>query len=246
MKKLDKTNFFIKIFIILIIAGSIYICINFYIKYTDNNQNKIANDVEENDVNDDIANNQDNQNSDENGVDISVNLHDLLELEVSKKNCKPLFTDTDGIKYFSGTNECVDMNYVWYSGKLWRITAIYPDGALKMVTDNNITSIAFNMGEYTNFYTDEESETRVTELCNAIKNYKEGLPLGELAKYIKPEYLKDTDMFRVVYSTVDNYENDPAISVNLLVSNFSVPNTKVSIFNLPNISIAPLAKISEL
>ncbi|MBQ3306727.1 MAG: hypothetical protein IJG68_00880 [Bacilli bacterium] len=76
--------------------------------------------------------------------------------------------------------------------------------------------------DLTNFYTDEERETRVTELCNALKNYKEGLPLGELAKYIKPEFLKDTDMFRVVYSTIDRYDKDPALSVNILSNpNFS-------------------------
>ena len=76
--------------------------------------------------------------------------------------------------------------------------------------------------DVTNFYTDEENKTRVSELCNALKNYSEGLPLGELAKYIKPEYLQDTDMFRVVYSTIDQYSDDPAISVNLLSNpNFS-------------------------
>lgn len=77
--------------------------------------------------------------------------------------------------------------------------------------------------DLTNFYTDEEQETRITELCNAIKNYREGLPLGELARYIKPEYLQDTDMFRVVYSTIDKYDKkDPAIAVNLLSNpNFS-------------------------
>ena len=76
--------------------------------------------------------------------------------------------------------------------------------------------------DLTNFYTDEEQETRITELCHAIKNYLDGLPLGELAKYIKPEYLQDTDMFRVVYSTIDQYDKDPALSVNLLSNpNFS-------------------------
>ena len=71
--------------------------------------------------------------------------------------------------------------------------------------------------DLTNFYTDEEEKTRVTELCNALKNYYEGLPLGDLAKYIKPEYLEDTEMFRVVYSTIDKYDvSDPALSVNLL------------------------------
>ena len=82
--------------------------------------------------------------------------------------------------------------------------------------------------DLTNFHTDDETETRVTELCNAIKNYKEGLPLGELAKYIKPEFLTDSDMFKVVYSTIDQYSNDPAISVNLLSNpNFS-SNTQYS------------------
>ncbi len=77
--------------------------------------------------------------------------------------------------------------------------------------------------DLTNFYTDEEQKTRVTELCHALKNYFDGLPLGDLAKYIKPEFLQDTEMFKVVYSTVDQYdENDPAVSVNLLSNpNFS-------------------------
>ena len=71
--------------------------------------------------------------------------------------------------------------------------------------------------DVTNFYTDEANETRITELCNAIKNYNEGLPLGDLARYIKPEFLTDTDMFKVVYSSIDRYDElDPAISVNLL------------------------------
>ena len=75
--------------------------------------------------------------------------------------------------------------------------------------------------DLTNFYTDEEQETRVTELCNALKNYREGLPLGELAKYIKPEFLQDTEMFRVVYSTKDSYinkdnEKNSEVSLNLI------------------------------
>ena len=56
-------------------------------------------------------------------------------------SCNPSVTDTDGTIYFSGDNTCVDFNYVWYSGKLWRITAIYPDGTMKMITDGVITTI---------------------------------------------------------------------------------------------------------
>ena len=69
-------------------------------------------------------------------------------------------------------------------------------------------------------YTDEETHTNVSRVCNAIKRYKEGLPLGDASKIIKPEFLEDSDMFRVVYSTIDNYsEKDPAIAVNLISSN---------------------------
>jgi len=58
----------------------------------------------------------------------------------------------DGIYYISGCKEdgdtsvcneknTIDFNYVWYSGKLWRITAIYPDGRVKMITEDPITAI---------------------------------------------------------------------------------------------------------
>ena len=57
------------------------------------------------------------------------------------------------------------MNYVWYSGKLWRITAIYPDGAMKLVTQNNITSIAFNESSV-NFYTDANTTSYMYQWLN--------------------------------------------------------------------------------
>ena len=61
------------------------------------------------------------------------------------QNATLTWTDPeDNITYISGSTDCIDFNYLWYSGKMWRITAIYPDGAMKLVTDNNITSIAFN------------------------------------------------------------------------------------------------------
>ena len=70
-----------------------------------------------------------------------------------------------------------------------------------------------------NLYTDEETKTMVSKICNAIKRYKEGLPLGDLVGLIDPKYLKDTDMFRVVYSAIDKYsDKDDAISVNLISS----------------------------
>ncbi len=55
-------------------------------------------------------------------------------------SCKPTVVDGD-TTYFSGTNDCVNFNYVWYSGKLWRITSINADNTIKMITQDEITAI---------------------------------------------------------------------------------------------------------
>ena len=74
----------------------------------------------------------------------------VLEAAIKTGTCanKTTKPDTDDfgnpMTYISGTNDCIDFNYVWYSGKMWRIVAIYNDGSMKLVTDNNITSIAYN------------------------------------------------------------------------------------------------------
>ncbi len=60
-----------------------------------------------------------------------------------------IIDDEDDVLYFSGTNEEINFNYVWYSGKLWRITAIYPDGTIKMITQDEITAI--NWGSNTTY-----------------------------------------------------------------------------------------------
>lgn len=82
-------------------------------------------------------------------------------------NCKTIDTsDNDGITYISGTKDCIDFNYLWYSGKMWRVTAVYPDGAMKLVTDNNITSIGFNPYEQVNFYTDANTKSYMYQWLN--------------------------------------------------------------------------------
>ena len=67
----------------------------------------------------------------------------------SDTSCKTK-VEEDGITYISGTKDCINFNYVWYSGKLWRVTAINPDGTMKMITDDLITAIYY--GEDINFY----------------------------------------------------------------------------------------------
>ena len=70
-----------------------------------------------------------------------------------------------------------------------------------------------------NLYTDDETKTNVSKVLHAIKRYREGLPLGDVAS-LKPEYLSDTDMFRVLYSDIHQYaKDDPTIAVNLIASN---------------------------
>ena len=82
------------------------------------------------------------------GIDM---VRDAISAKVNAEtnSCNPIWVDnmgtendtSDDVTYFSGTNDCVDMNYVWYSGKLWRIVAIYPDGSMKLITQDNMISL---------------------------------------------------------------------------------------------------------
>ena len=76
----------------------------------------------------------------------------------------PTYVEEDGITYISGTKDCIDFNYVWYSGKLWRITAIYPDGTMKMITDDAITTIIYGIN--VNFYTDASNSSYMYQWLN--------------------------------------------------------------------------------
>ena len=83
----------------------------------------------------------------------------------SDSSCRTKVVE-DGITYISGTKECIDFNYVWYSGKLWRVTAIYPDGTMKMITDDVITTISYNSSDNVNFYTDNENKSYMYQWLN--------------------------------------------------------------------------------
>ena len=61
---------------------------------------------------------------------------------LNNPNCQTYLTE-DNILYLSGTKECIGFNYVWYSGKLWKITAINPDGTMKLVTDYVVSTFPF-------------------------------------------------------------------------------------------------------
>ena len=80
------------------------------------------------------------------------NVAELLKSKLKTKqtsSCKT-YLEEDGTTYVSGTSDCINFNYVWYSGKLWRIIAINSDGTMKMITDDLITFIDY--GSDVNFY----------------------------------------------------------------------------------------------
>ena len=74
----------------------------------------------------------------------------LNDLKAKQTDTCKTYIEEDGITYVSGSQDCINFNYVWYSGKLWRITAINPDGTMKMITDDPITTISY--GSDVNFY----------------------------------------------------------------------------------------------
>ena len=115
--------------------------------------------------------------------------------------CSNIRYEDDGIIYLSGSNDCIDMNYIWYSGKLWRITAIYPDGSMKLVTENSITTISFNGYGLVDFYTNENTSSYMYQWLNEdfydtlyntnsiVENIAWNYSMDENSTPVKPETL---------------------------------------------------------
>ena len=74
-----------------------------------------------------------------------VTLASTLAPMLSEKLTEP---DVDGTRYVHGE---VDNNYVWYSGKMWRIVALNSDGTVKLVTQDNMTAIAWATSSNTDY-----------------------------------------------------------------------------------------------
>ena len=89
--------------------------------------------------------------------------NETVRLALSNMQTPPIFVDnmntqddeTDDITYLVGNNNEVNFNYVWYSGKLWRIVAINSDGTMKLITDNLITSMIAGSKDFSNSYVKE-------------------------------------------------------------------------------------------
>ncbi len=73
-------------------------------------------------------------------LDKEAPLYDVITAKLDENNS---IEDEDGTIYLSGDNKTINFNYVWYSGKLWRITAINPDGSVKLVTQDEIASFSW-------------------------------------------------------------------------------------------------------
>ena len=93
----------------------------------------------------------------------ALKAYETVRLALSNMATQPTFVDnmgtqddeTDDITYLVGNNTEVDFNYVWYSGKLWRIVAINPDGTMKLITENLITSMIPGSKDFSTSYTKE-------------------------------------------------------------------------------------------
>lgn len=132
---------------------------------------------------------------------------ETLLSQMSSKTCKATATNNAGIggsgnvTYFTGAeNEDCLNNYVWYSGKLWRITAIYPDGTMKLVTENPMTAIYWGATQndvaFNNSYMDQWLNQ---EFLQTLHNYQD--IIVQNAEWNVTETTATTDPYLLTNST---------------------------------------------
>ncbi len=103
---------------------------------------------------------------DPNSVEVKLFVHDNLG-----ENCK---TYDDGMDTFL-VGQC-NQNYVWYSGKLWRVVLRNNEtGAVKMVTDNAITAISYNADGNTAFENSYVDQWLNQEFLPTLHDYEDYL-----------------------------------------------------------------------
>lgn len=64
--------------------------------------------------------------------------------------------DSSGARYLYGD---INDNYLWYSGKLWRIVGINSDDSIKIITDNSMTMLAWSTSNSNISYTSSQART---------------------------------------------------------------------------------------
>ena len=113
-------------------------------------------------------------------------------------------TSTDGNSYVTGnpTN-----NYVWYSGKMWRIISYNKTNkTIKLVTDNNISIVTYN--SVSNEYRDSNIYTWLNQ------NFERTLKNPE-------KYLIDTEWN---YTALSQDQNTPPAKTNILTAKIGMLN----------------------
>ena len=110
--------------------------------------------------------------------------------------------DTEGNRYLKGSNTQVNNNYVWYSGKLWRIVSINSDNTIKLVTQVNMTTIAWSIeSETVEGTTTYNTVYENSQIHNWLKN--------EFLPTIEPSVLADSTWDYTTYETTTATKAEP-------------------------------------
>jgi len=92
----------------------------------------------------------------------------LVDKIISTLTLTDASNDIDGTRYVTGDNDTP--NYLWYSGKLWRILSINGDGSIKLVTQGNMTTIAWNTTRSTDYSTSQVHSWLNNEFLPTLAN----------------------------------------------------------------------------
>jgi len=112
-------------------------------------------------------------------------------------------TDIDGTRYVTGTNP---NNYLWYSGKLWRIVAINSDNTIKLVTQGNMTTIAWSIEtETVNDVITYNTVYENSQIHNWLKN--------EFSQTLEPSVLADSTWDYTTYAFATATKAEPTAYV---------------------------------
>lgn len=107
--------------------------------------------------------------------DISVSEKVFLSENLGE-SCK---TYDDGVDTFL-VGKC-SQNYVWYSGKLWRVVLKNNEtGAVKMITDNEITAIPYNKEGNSNFENSYADQWLSQEFLSTLHDYQDYLVIDSV------------------------------------------------------------------
>ena len=144
-------------------------------------------------------------------------------------------TDADGTIYLSGESDKINYNYVFYSGRLWRITSIYPDGSMKLVTDDSVTDMTWESSDLkfinSNVYTylNNDFLSTLDNYQNVIvENYK-----WDTAYFVTSAEIGDNDYVTASVGLLNSYEYSRAYlnSVDKQANNYLLINNSWWILN---------------